>query len=410
MRPRYIFLIISIFVCIFSIAIIMTKGNPKDLANLNSVAEVGEGILHSIDKVGRIVTSVSDEDEMKIGDKIHDKMLKNRVAKWLENTPIDKYANEVGNRVAENVKRKDIKYKFHVIDEPFPNAFSIPGGHVYITIGLLEVLQSESELASILAHEVTHIDAKHCIGSIQYKIKIEKIVDPTLDTIADIGYNLFLRPGFSEVQETEADVGSVYLLYKSGYHPMAMAYAFARIDKDMLSKDYNDRSATPVDDTLKAPAGIISRYFATHPEALERIDKIKRYIDDNKLIDENSRFYIGEKNYQNKISYKNKRYKDEFKKDYILTEEKKEDKIAAVENEGQLLNEVYTSYGRIVSGMTIEEVEKMLPKGSQAFKHEARIGYKDIIIFNFGKNGKSSTVGLWIELDKNKVKGIRLVV
>jgi len=421
MKPRYIFLIVSIFICAISIAVIMIKGNPQDRADLNSVSEIGEGILHSVDKVGRIVTSVSDKEEMEIGDKIHTEILKNQVAQWVANTPLDKYVNEVGNKVAENVKRKDIKYKFHVIEGFYPNAFSLPGGHVYVTIGLIAVFRSESELASVLAHEITHIDAKHCIGVIQYKIKTEKILGPTLETFADIGYNLFLRPGFSEVQENEADVGSVYLLYKAGYHPLAMAYAFERIDKNLTSKGYNSTSATPVGDTLKATAGMIGRYFSTHPMALERIDKIKRYISDNKLIDANSRFYIGEKNYQDRISYKEKRYKEEFKKDYVITEEKKEElkktepepkkeeKIIPAENKEQLLSEVYTGYGRIATGMTIEEVEKILPEKARAFKYETRMGYKDITVYELEKSGKGSMVGLWIELEKDKVKGMRLI-
>ncbi len=59
--------------------------------------------------------------------------------------------------------------------------------------------------------------------------------------------------------------------------------------------------------------------------------------------------------------------------------------------------------------MTIDEVEKILPEKSQAFKYETRMGYKDITVYDFEKSGKSSVVGLWIELEKDKVKGMRLI-
>lgn len=409
MRSRHVYLAVSIFICALSIAIVMIKGNPKDRVDLNAVSEIGEGILHSVDKVGRIITSVSDKEEIEVGDKIHDKILKNRLAKWMENTPIDKYVNEVGRAVAENVKRKDIKYKFHVIEGSYPNAYAVPGGHVYVTVGLIEALRSESELASVLAHEVAHVDAKHCIGVIQYKIRGEKILGSTLETLADVGYNLFFRPGFSEVQETEADLASVFLLYKAGYHPLAMAHAFERIDNNLMSKEYSATSATPVGDTLKATAGMLSRYFTTHPAALERIDKIKKYISENNLIKEDSRFYVGEKNYQDKVSYKEKRYKEEFKKDYAITGEKKDGLAAPAKGGEQLLNELYTTYGRITVGMTVEEVEKILPEKSRAFKSETRTGYKDISFHKFDKDGKVSVAGLWIELEGNKVKSIRLI-
>lgn len=416
MKPRHIFLIASTLICVLSIAIIMIKGNPQDRVDLNSVSEIGEGILHSVDKVGRLITSVSDTEEMEIGDKINNEIAKNKVAAWAKDTPLDKYLHEVGNKVAENVKRKDIKYKFHIIEGSYPNAFSLPGGHVYVTVGLLAVLRSEAELAAVVGHEITHVDAKHCIGVIQYKIKAEKILGPTLETFANIGYQLFLRPGFSEVQETEADVGSTYLLYKAGYHPLAIAHAFERIDKAALLKGYNNTSATPVGDTIKATAGMISRYFASHPAAVERIDKIKRYINDNKLVTEHSRFYIGERNYDERISYKEKRFKDEFKKDYAVSEEKKEEavpgkeeKAAAPEDGEKWLSEVYTTHGRIAAGMPVEELEKILPKKLQAFKHDTRIGYKDIPVYEFKNNGKISAVGLWIELENGKVIRLRLV-
>jgi Putative Zn-dependent protease, contains TPR repeats len=433
MRPRYIFLIASILICIMSIAVIMVKGNPKDMANLDSIMEIGEGVLHSVDKVGRIATSISDNEEMEIGDKIHKEAVTGHMAEDVKDALMIKYVNEVGNRVAENVKRKDIKYKFHVIEGFYPNAFSAPGGHIYITSGLLSLLKSESELAAILAHEITHVDAKHCIGMVQYKIKTEKLIGPTLETIAGIGYKLFLRPGFTEVQETEADEGEIYLLVKGDYHPMAAVHAFERVDKTALTKAYNAQSVTPIDDTLKATAGMIGRYFTTHPESLGRIDKIKRYISNHRYITESSRFYIGQRNYKEKISCKVMRYREEFKKDYVIKDEKKEalvkkeepkkeervtiEMVAAAivrgefdeKNKKEPVNEVYTGYGKISAGMTIDEVEIKLPTTSRAFKREDRMGYNKINIYDFDNKGKSEEVGLWIDLDKDKVKGIRIV-
>ena len=91
-------------------------------------------------------------------------------------------------------------------------------------------------------------------------------------------------------------------------------------------------------------------------------------------------------------------------------EPKSEEKAAPAENKEIWLNDVYTGYGRIAAGMTIEEVEKILPKKSQVFKYETRMGYKDITIYEFDKNGKSSVAGIWIELEGDRVKGIRLLV
>lgn len=422
MKPRHIFLVVALLVCIMSIAVIMIKGKPADMVSLDSVAEIGERALYDIHRIGGILTSVSDKEEMEIGDKIHEKIFGSHTVQGVQDNSLDKYLNDVGSKVAENIKRKEIKYKFHIIDGFYPDACALPGGHVYITVGLLMVLRSESELAGVLAHEITHVDAKHCIGAIQYKVRAQKALGVTSGDLVDVGYNLFLRPGYSEAQETEADAGSAYLLYNAGYHPMGEVYAFERIDKNAVSKEHKNSSITPVGDTIKAFGGIIGRYFASHPAVADRIDKIKRYIAENKLMDGNTSFYIGQKNYEEKISRKEKRYKEEFKKDYIITEEiKKEDKkevkkedrkpsvAAAPEKNEKLLNEVYASCGQITSGMSVSEVEKKLPKASLVFKRDTRMGYKDITVYDVGNTGKSQDVGLWIELENDKVKGLRII-
>ena len=415
MKSRYIFLILSLSLCILSIAIVMMRGTAQDQVSLDSVSEIGEGVLHSVNKVGTMLTSVSDQDEMEIGARIHDKVREARLARALADTPIEKYIHEVGNKVAETVKRKKIKYDFHIVESSDPAAYAGPGGHVYVTVGLIRVLRSEAELAAVLAHEITHVDAKHCIGSIQYRVRAGNILGADLATLVDMGYHLFFRPGYSEVEEVEADAGGVYLLHQAGYHPLAMVHAFERIDNDELLRRYTNTSISPVGDTLNAVGGMITRYFATHPLALERIDKIKRYLSDQKLKNGNNRFYIGQRNYEEKISYKEKRYYEEFKKDYVIVEKKQKepqmDPSGTVTNQGngRLLNEVYTEYGRIASGMTAGEVEKILPLKLRAFKDETRTGYRDVTVYEFDKNGKTSKAGLWIELEDNKVKGMRFL-
>ena len=414
MKPRYLFLVLAVLICAASILLIMVKGKPQDRVSLDSVAEIGEGLIHSVHKVGGILTTISDEDEMKIGDGIAAKAATSFMNKELDDSSLGRYVNDVGGRLTEYVKRKNIKYKFHIIEAWYPNAYASPGGHIYITTGLLMLLRSESELASILAHEITHVDAKHSIGTIQYKVKTEKVLGSDLGTFIDIGCLLFLRPGYSEVQETEADVASAYILYKAGYHPLAMKHAFDRIAKYESSREYKDRSATPVEDTVKAVGGLVYRYFGSHPSALDRIAKIEKYITENKLAAASDTYYIGQKNYEQNISYGKKRFKDEFKKDYVIVDpEKKPERPVSSsvrpEPEEKLLDEVYTIHGIVRRGMTVDEVEKILPKISQAFKYDMRMGYKNIIFKDKKNNIENETAGLWIELRFGMVKGMKII-
>ena len=94
-----------------------------------------------------------------------------------------------------------------------------------------------------------------------------------------------------------------------------------------------------------------------------------------------------------------------------VLEELKKDGISAKPSakKEQMLDEVLTGYGKISKGMTVDEVEKILPITSRVFKYETRTGYKNITIYDFDKNSQSQLAGLWIELENDKVKNMRLV-
>ncbi|MBU4488266.1 MAG: M48 family metalloprotease [Candidatus Omnitrophica bacterium] len=316
MKPRHIFLIFSILVTVFAIALIMFKGHPTDKVSFDSVAQVFESALHHIDKTGHILTSVTDQEEMQIGDGIAKDIARNYSFRQSKNAQLEKYVSDVGKRVARDVNRKGIKYTFHIVEQDYPNAFALPGGHIYITTGLLKELKSEAELASILGHEITHVDAKHCIEAIQYKIAAEKITGANMDTFVDIGYQIFLRPGYSEFQEQEADKGGVYLSYMAGYHPLGAIAALECLKKHESGYDYG--AMTPIGDTISATVGLLGRYFDTHPPVQSRIEYLTRYIADNGLVDSKRKYYIGQKNYKEKKCRTGKPYSGELKIDYVL--------------------------------------------------------------------------------------------
>lgn len=320
MKHKYILLVLSIVICLLSIALVMIKGKIVDRVNFDSVSEVVESLLHHIDKTGHVITAMTDGEEMEIGDKIYKKTLSSQIAKKSEDTPLHKYVTDVGNLVGRNVKREKIRYEFHILELYYPNAFASPGGHIYVTIGLLQKLDSEAELAAILGHEIAHVDAKHSIGQIQYKIAAEKILGIDLTTYADIGYRLLFKSGYSEIQEKEADEGGLYLAYRAGYHPLGLIYAFKNILKKESPEAERSISVTPIGDTLKATAEMIKRYFATHPYKGDRFDNIEKYIIEKRMIKSNKKYYIGQKNYLEKKSFNQAFYKDEFNNKYILKE------------------------------------------------------------------------------------------
>lgn len=78
-----------------------------------------------------------------------------------EDPALERYVRRVGARVAAASGRDDVDWTFRVLDEPGVQAWAAPGGFVYVTRGLLAVLDSEAELAAVLAHEVAHVAAGH---------------------------------------------------------------------------------------------------------------------------------------------------------------------------------------------------------------------------------------------------------
>src|SRR5919199_5023918 len=73
------------------------------------------------------------------------------------------YVQQVGARLAAGSERAQLPWTFRVLDDPMPNAFALPGGYVFVTRGILCVINSEAELAGVLAHEIAHVNARHLL-------------------------------------------------------------------------------------------------------------------------------------------------------------------------------------------------------------------------------------------------------
>ena len=90
----------------------------------------------------------------------------------IDDPVIVEYVNKVGNRIVAGLEDSLFSYKFHVINVDTYNAFAIPAGYIFINSGLLAVMDSEEELAGILAHEIAHVNARHISQRIERSRKI----------------------------------------------------------------------------------------------------------------------------------------------------------------------------------------------------------------------------------------------
>lgn len=142
------------------------------------------------------------------------------------------YVKGIGDRLAVNVGSRLFDYKFEVVEMQEPNAFALPGGYIYVSRGLLCMINSEDELAGILGHEIVHSELRHSVQQMKKSIipallqvpgaVVGVVVDENLGKLINTPINasskLFLA-SYSRKHEKEADTYGMRLMAKSGYNP-----------------------------------------------------------------------------------------------------------------------------------------------------------------------------------------------
>jgi predicted Zn-dependent protease len=187
--------------------------------------------------------------------------------------PLADYVRSVGLKVAlvsvPGSRPQD--WTITVLNSPVPNAMATPGGYLYITRGLLAMINSEAELASVLGHEAGHVAARHSdkrnsratIGGLA-TIAAAVLGGSQVAQMANLGASAWVS-GFSRAQENEADsLGMGYSL-AAGYDPRAAAWMLQALD----------RVAT-VEGKQNLERGGTASIFSTHPVTAERVQRVAR--------------------------------------------------------------------------------------------------------------------------------------
>lgn len=209
---------------------------------------------------------ISDEREIKIGQSLSRRIEKR--FKLSEDKFLKEKIEQIGSKIARVCDRKQIPFYFQVLKEDKPNAFALPGGFVYVNEGIMDLIESDDELACVLAHEVGHIVARHSIKRLQglYGYSLLKILsatagrqagwDPRIDrAIAE----LFLA--YSREDEILADKLAVKYAFNAGYNPEAMLTFLKKLQKYHREQPIKRLS-----------------YARTHPYITERIKAVKEEV------------------------------------------------------------------------------------------------------------------------------------
>lgn len=182
------------------------------------------------------------EAEIQFGQEVAARIL-GREARYIDDK-LTRYINLIGKTLVLHSGRHDINYYFIVIDNDYANAFSAPGGYIFISSGALRIAEDESEIAAVLAHEIAHITARHIIkdmdikgsdnsavsGLTQFLSTFSDVTRVAINQAADKAINILFSEGYKIEEEFEADDIAMQLLAETGYDPTALYRYLARAD------------------------------------------------------------------------------------------------------------------------------------------------------------------------------------
>ena len=145
---------------------------------------------------------------------------------------LQKYVTLVGRAVADVSDRPDIDYHFAVLNTNQPNAFATPGGYVFVSVGLLRLLENEAQLAGVLGHEIAHITQKHALKTLQRGKVLSGLSGLTMaamdkdsglfDNVINEVSNVLFTRGLDKELEFEADKFGTDFAYRMGYQPAGL--------------------------------------------------------------------------------------------------------------------------------------------------------------------------------------------
>jgi predicted Zn-dependent protease len=210
----------------------------------------------------RQLALISEAQEIQIG-----QQSSQEVAQQLglvDNQALQQYVQQVGERLARESERPNLPWTFRVVDDPTPNAFALPGGFIFLTRGMMDLMDSEAEMAAVLGHEIGHVTARHSVTQIsraqlaQLGLGVGSIFFPeaaqTFGGLAQTGMQLIFLSYGRDAERQSDELGFRYAL-REGYDVREMDDIFATL---MRIGETAGRSSVPA-------------WLSTHPAEPERI-------------------------------------------------------------------------------------------------------------------------------------------
>jgi predicted Zn-dependent protease len=210
-------------------------------------------------------SETSEQEEVQIGRQLAGNLL--GAAPLVKDERLQRYVNRVGRWVAAQGERPDLQWTFGVLESDALNAFALPGGYVFVTKGLFDLLADEAELAGVLGHEIAHVMLQHHLKVLKKSQAIEIVGGIVGSQVAQrdtfgarqalLGKGAeALTRGLDKGAEFEADQVGIVLATRAGYVP----YGLPSVLRKMASRNPQE-------------AGL-ALLFKTHPLPQERLEKL----------------------------------------------------------------------------------------------------------------------------------------
>lgn len=265
------FIFILTLTVLLGMGVILERKNTPIGFSFESIFSVIGKPVKTADRVITKTLNITVEEEKKFGEKLKNEIEKNIKYK----SPYQDYLNLILKNITKEYNPKKLDWQIYVT-QGGPNAFSIAGGIIFITEGMLDLIETEAELVAILGHEKGHIDLGHCIDQVRFSAKLGQ------DNFFDLLTNNFGLPFFSKTQEHEADQYGFDLLLRMKYDPEALGLLFSKLWEE------------------KAQKNILIDFFRTHPSTKIRSENWLEKGRKKKYLNKNIKYYVGKENYENK--------------------------------------------------------------------------------------------------------------
>lgn len=246
--------------------------DPRD--PVGSVLDMTRRATKSSDDYGQSLMKLTPTEETAWGKKLHAEVVVE--SKVVHDSAVNKRIARLVEPILARRERPEINYTFTVLqtDRDDLNAFSLPGGYIYVHSALIDFVQNDQELQFVLAHEIAHVDLEHCNRKLTYAARASDLTAPAIGGFVGVLHNIMSRP-YAKTEEFDADAYALRAVVAAG-QTRAQALSFPKRLGDYMKRKDVSHTRSPRETSVFSD--VFERaedHFSTHPPMDERIARLE---------------------------------------------------------------------------------------------------------------------------------------